>query len=548
MGMAASQARYLALLARKSNCEYEGQQINQSRLALSNQSADLFNQMMGLQVPSTPSKSDYTIQKYVFNNGMTEFTIDKWNKLSDSEGDGYNYAITYHYKQTAYTGYQKYKLNPQVKFSGVAPTRSINPDEEVRKIQGAIADMETKKAAMDLAYTAYETQKQQAAKISNYTDSTSVSNVSSCTTNPANTYYNITCNPTGDSEKTYTYTKYSSLSDEDKEVIKTYVSKLIANGALSGDVDTFDYDSIYYYKNADYQTDSIAFKSDLDNLMGDAPLSKRLPVYHVTYDAPAGADYVSMKQMDDAVQAAYQKYILAKSEYDSSVDVYEKYDVPVSIGNIKVTPLASMNKNQMAAITQIIKDMKEENIDTNITRCFDTMQEQYDNDTYIGGIYTFEMAGTTYYTTYYDMFNSIINGTGINSIDDQAKLPYYGAMDVDKPETVTTRALIEKDSSGRFVTVRLEDDSLVYDLKSVSETDEVAYEDAMNEYTYQRALYDKQVSDINAKTSIIQRQDQNLELRLKQLDTEQSALNTEIDAVSKVVKDNIEKSFKTFSG
>ena len=40
MGMAASQARYLALVARKSNCEYEGQQINQARTVLSNQSAN----------------------------------------------------------------------------------------------------------------------------------------------------------------------------------------------------------------------------------------------------------------------------------------------------------------------------------------------------------------------------------------------------------------------------------------------------------------------------------------------------------------------------
>ena len=40
MGMAASQARYLALTARKTNVEYEGQQINQERTALANQSAD----------------------------------------------------------------------------------------------------------------------------------------------------------------------------------------------------------------------------------------------------------------------------------------------------------------------------------------------------------------------------------------------------------------------------------------------------------------------------------------------------------------------------
>ena len=55
MGMAASQARYLALVARKSNCEYEGQQINQARTVLSNQSANLFNQMLGLNVPVPPS-------------------------------------------------------------------------------------------------------------------------------------------------------------------------------------------------------------------------------------------------------------------------------------------------------------------------------------------------------------------------------------------------------------------------------------------------------------------------------------------------------------
>ena len=70
----------------------------------------------------------------------------------------------------------------------------------------------------------------------------------------------------------------------------------------------------------------------------------------------------------------------------------------------------------------------------------------------------------------------------------------------------------------------------------------------MNQYNYENAQYDKMVQDINVKTSLIQQEDQQLELRLKQLDTEQNALSTEIDAVSKVVKDNIEDSFKTFGG
>jgi hypothetical protein len=46
MGMAASQARYLQLTARKTNTEYEGQQINQERVVLANRTADLFNQML----------------------------------------------------------------------------------------------------------------------------------------------------------------------------------------------------------------------------------------------------------------------------------------------------------------------------------------------------------------------------------------------------------------------------------------------------------------------------------------------------------------------
>ena len=79
-------------------------------------------------------------------------------------------------------------------------------------------------------------------------------------------------------------------------------------------------------------------------------------------------------------------------------------------------------------------------------------------------------------------------------------------------------------------------------------TDEVAYQDAMNQYYYENAKYDKMVQDINAKTSIIQREDQQLELRLKQLDTEQNALSTEMEAVQKVIDDNVQSTFKTFGG
>ena len=59
---------------------------------------------------------------------------------------------------------------------------------------------------------------------------------------------------------------------------------------------------------------------------------------------------------------------------------------------------------------------------------------------------------------------------------------------------------------------------------------------------------DKKQQEINAKTEIIQQQDRNLELKLQRLDNERTQIKTEIDALDKVINDNIEKSYKTFSG
>ena len=68
----------------------------------------------------------------------------------------------------------------------------------------------------------------------------------------------------------------------------------------------------------------------------------------------------------------------------------------------------------------------------------------------------------------------------------------------------------------------------------------------MNDYNYQKMLYDKTIQDINAKTEKIQAQDRSLELRLKQLDTEQEALSKEMEAIQDVIKKNVESTFKTF--
>jgi hypothetical protein len=126
-------------------------------------------------------------------------------------------------------------------------------------------------------------------------------------------------------------------------------------------------------------------------------------------------------------------------------------------------------------------------------------------------------------------------------------MPYYNASYIDQKIEKESYALLETDGNGRFKSVKFDDNSVVYSLNTETVTDEAAYEDAMNQYLYEKEKYEKTIADINAKTSIIQKEDRTLELRLKQLDTEQLALKTEMEAVKKVIKDNVESTFKTFS-
>lgn len=75
MGMSASQARFLSLTARKNNVEFEGQQINQQRTTLSNESASYYSELCNMTVPTPPSIDDYTKVSYTFNDGAMTNTL-----------------------------------------------------------------------------------------------------------------------------------------------------------------------------------------------------------------------------------------------------------------------------------------------------------------------------------------------------------------------------------------------------------------------------------------------------------------------------------------
>ena len=527
MGMAASQARYLALVARKSNCEYEGQQINQARTILSNQSANLFNQMLGLNVPTPPSTQDYSKIQYSYKDGINDCIIESWQQLSAPEEE-YNYIVTHHYYVDEYTGAQKMLADPQVQFdSGDAV--------DIEALNAAILALNEAQTAYDTAMANTDTKYAEISNLATYADNTTYSAISGSsydTTNDIYTFQDAT------SATDIQYVSFDSITDADTiALIESSIGELVDVGALDKDLENLDLSDVYYNES----NGTIAFKVDLANLYGGSGVGQNTscPIYHLSGEGSIDSKYQNFSVEFNDLQ---QIEASALSDLQAAQSDYESLSKPSYIGNTELTLLSSLDESQETELSQIIKDMQEENIENNIASCFDA------NGNYLGGIYQFKLHGTTYYTTYTDLLNSYSSGTGNNKIDGQTKLPYYHATYSSEKVESTEKALLETDETGRFVSVRFEGDTVTYTLNAETVTDELAYQDAMNKYTYESALYDKTVQDINAKTSLIQQEDQQLELRLKQLDTEQSALSTEIDAVSKVVKDNIEKSFKTFGG
>ena len=113
-------------------------------------------------------------------------------------------------------------------------------------------------------------------------------------------------------------------------------------------------------------------------------------------------------------------------------------------------------------------------------------------------------------------------------------------------QNILTGASIEFDASGRISTIT-DQEGNTYITTATTETDNEAYDDAYNQYQYNQYVYDQKQNEINASIKILQAQDKSLELRLSNLDTQHSAIQTELEAVKKVMSKNIDNSFKTFN-
>lgn len=116
MGLAATQARYLGLTARKTNIEFEGQQVNQQRTVLANESAGLYQKLYNLNVPTPPNVTDFYKTEYSYNVGGKTYTINSWKSSTTSKN---KYKVNVTYDKTTDIGAKAY-ANGTITSSGTA--------------------------------------------------------------------------------------------------------------------------------------------------------------------------------------------------------------------------------------------------------------------------------------------------------------------------------------------------------------------------------------------------------------------------------------------
>lgn len=552
MGMAASQARYLQLTARKTNTEYEGQQINQERVVLANRTADLFNQMLMTEVPTCPDSNDFTKIQYSWSDGYNVSVLSDYYQLSKSDED-FNYVVTNYHYEDVYTGTRKQMKDPKVQadrdveyaysddynlneiFNVEALTYDLKNDIYTVLNERRIPRMlERAKDGGDIRL-----------ELDSIYNRTKKARSADFTLDAATGNYIYDTGEVDEEGNPITRT-YVPLDMRDKE---SDIMRLCKETYKT----EFNREGQYYYCEEDgtfFEDEGIEyFKLN----MGYPP---EITIRNKDNGAIYYTDGERYCTLDDilALDETHKELVL-KEAYE---DMY--FSNFTYVGNCKLHLLTDEDMEDEDVKTEIIQIIRDMNDDEkghrvaaeNLAACFDP-----DTKEYIGGIYSFTLNGVKYYTTHNDLYTSAESAfednnqeeIADNNIDPQQdKLAYYKAVYLNTKIEDTQRALLETDGKGRFSSIRFEDDSAVYTLNTETITDEDAYRDAMNQYYYKQEKYDKAIRDINAKTELIQAQDRTLELRLKQLDTEQNALQTEMDAVKKVISKNVETSFKTFSG
>ncbi len=515
MGMSASQARLIALTARMNDIEYQGQQINQQRTTLSNQVNALYNQLLEMSVPTPPSTSDYTKVQYSGTADASKFTLGNVVPTGKDDAGNNNYTIQFNYKRS---GNSVSKSNYQAEIKTTPSTIGIKSvSSDVKKY---LTTTSTHKAEGDALGTT-----------SNLDKDTEV--LIKVTDGSALDYKNLSI-----------YDASGTKLEKAPESGDVYVSCKVANldndnykGFVAKSEDG-NYTNVY---KAGSETNFSSDYKDSDDISDKG-------FYIVNEDGKTLTQLTTVKDLKDALGTSLDTSKIYKLDASSTDARYdnpnkEKGSTGMSVGTMPVYKMSDAD----------VKSKLSSSYNEYLTALKNAFPEDFDSETDLDNV-------ATKFYVYIEYSNGsikphFIKESELSNLDKDTKVvsPYDYVADGTYTQTDTKKdCQLEFDAStGRITRVGISDGNgkvTFIDVTAETVTDEDAYADAFNDYEYQKNVYDKKQQEINAKTSIVQQEDKNLELKLTRLDNERNAVNTEIDAVKKVVSDNIEKSYKTFSG
>ncbi len=546
--VSSGQARVIALTARINDLEFQGQQINQQRTTLANKSSEFYNSMLDMNVPTPPSKTDFTKIVYKGVQSASKFKLENVSPTADGK---YNLRL----------GYEQQGLAMKKSTAGVIVSHTL-PSFDAK-----VLDKD------DILKEYYAN------------DAKSVT---------------VTHKNQGMTEEEF----YAILEGDDTDgqhgvntdiLVKTTVGEY--NTWLQGDGKNAGA-PIALYDSQGKPVDSLEGKASNVEVYVRCNIAEFCEEQSDgTYGPKTDSPYAKLIGVDANEDLNYNKLFAIDSETPTKVGKTDNY---IAMQNLYYTTGSSDEDGQITVQIKTAADLEKavKAGKTIIKRSTESGTGAYKNPDYVKGEDNYSIGnspafgmntdnakkalGDSYesmllalkhsfpeieeakiaesFLVYKDGDNGwkFIKRDSISSTNEQSSVTTYqydesGTYTEHKDYTgaemkfdtntgrITQIGIPEKGSNGETI-IRW------VDVTAEETNDDDAYEAAYNEYEYDKYLYDKKQNDINAQLSIIQAEDRNLELKLTRLDNERNALTTELEAVKKVVKEGGERGAKTFNG
>ena len=601
MGMAASSLRFAQLTARKNQVEFEGQQINQQRLTLSQKSSAIYNDMLTKQVPTAPDPSAFTKIVYKFNNGFGTSSI---LNLARKTSGAYNYNVTYKRPKTTQTlsksSFSNVGFTSHIGVTGgqaseanyYARTANINGVARNLSLVGG-SSAAGKLAAYRSKLETYKNMKTIEEQISSLSSKKATDTVSTSTQQNIKSALGLDLNDGQDR----TAIEKALFGKEGKASLAVLPTNDLSgtNRHATDPTKQAAYD-IAHLLGVATPADQTGFatefaKADLYNVFNGIMKSDAQDNLKAMFGAKDSngewklddkfgkeSDTTKLSDVDvkdlfsgfkDVQMAELQNYLVWKA---GGTDAYTPATAQ-NYGNAQAANslynIASGNQADETITNEqminMLKELLKETSKADGKAAYNSSGEykkgevdpaftQYQASVATPGIQNIS-EGQMLYTYQDDNGETCYMYVSIDNILDDGSSTYADSVSVyenalnyldGEYETEQQDANVIMSDDGQVSKITFADGTVVTP-EVVTEMDSDAYDQAMVEYEYKKQVYDKEMNDANAKVKIIQAQDQKLEVRLKQLDTEQKALQTEIDAVKSIRDKSIESSFKTFS-